>query len=111
MTDEEIKEIIKLTAKQTVHEFKKEGLMRKTNDANYSEASEILRNYYANGNKDASVNYAIQGLRFDPYFRVIHMYFGENRTLESIAEELGVDVSTVVRNKKRLCLELYKELN
>ena len=110
MTDEEVKDYINLTIKKTISEYKKNGLLKESNNAAYEDASEILLSYYRNGMQETNITYAIQGIRFDPYFRIIPMYFGEGRTIESIAEDLGVDVSTVMRNKKRLCLLIYNEI-
>jgi DNA-binding NarL/FixJ family response regulator len=84
--------------------------MKGSDNAVYADASEILLNYYRSGKHEASITYAIQGLRFDPYFRIIQLYFEEGKTIEQIAEVLGVDVSTVMRNKKRLCLIIYNEI-
>lgn len=107
---QEIKEYIDYTIRQSVAEYKRCGLLRDREDVTYADASELIASYYKAGKKEASMTYAIQGQRFDPYFRIIPLYYEEKRTIESIAEELGVDVSTVVRNKKRLCLAVYKEI-
>lgn len=108
--DDEIKEYIDIAVRRTINELKKSGLMRDTNNALYDEATEILSNYYETGKNEASITYAIQSMRFDPYYRIIPLYFERGYKLESIAEELGVDVSTIVRNKKRLCLEIYAKI-
>lgn len=110
MTDQEIRAYIDLTIKKSIAEFKKSGIMKGSDNAVYADASEILLNYYRSGKHEASITYAIQGLRFDPYFRIIQLYFEEGKTIEQIAEVLGVDVSTVMRNKKRLCLIIYNEI-
>lgn len=107
---QEIKEYIDYTIRQSVAEYKRCGLLRDREDVTYADASELIASYYKTGKKEASMTYAIQGQRFDPYFRIIPLYYEEKRTIESIAEELGVDVSTVVRNKKRLCLAVYNEI-
>lgn len=110
MIDKEIQRIIELTVEKTIAGFKKSGLLKDTENVAYSDASAILSSYYKTDKKDASITYAIQGIRFDPYARIIPMYYEQGKTLETIAEELGVDVSTVVRNKKRLCLAIYNEI-
>lgn len=110
MIDKEIQRLVELTVKKSIVEFKKSGLLKDTENVAYSDASAILSNYYKTDKKEASITYAIQGIRFDPYVRIIPMYYKEGKTLEIIAEELGVDVSTVVRNKKRLCLAIYNEI-
>ena len=110
MPDEEIKRIIDLAVKTSIAEYKKSGLLKDSDNVAYSDASAILTSYYESDKKDAALTYAIQGQRFDPYFKIITMYFSDKKTIEAIAEELGVDVSTVVRNKKRLCLAIYNEI-
>ena len=110
MPDEEIKKIIDLAVKQSIAEYKKSGLLKDSDNVAYSDASAILSSYYMQDKTDTALAYAIQGQRFDPYFKIIPMYFEDKKTIESIAEELGVDVSTVVRNKKRLCLAIYNEI-
>lgn len=110
MIDKEIQRIIELTVEKTIAGFKKSGLLKDSENVAYSDASAILSSYYKADKKEASITYAIRGIRFDPYARIIPMYYGEGKTLETIAEELGVDVSTVVRNKKRLCLAIYNEI-
>lgn len=110
MTDEEIKHFIKLTVKESVKEYKKNGLLKDNSAAAYSDAAEILASYYRNNKADTSITYAIQAQRFDPYYRIIPLYFEQGKTIEQIAGVLGVDVSTVIRNKKRLCLAIYNDI-
>lgn len=110
MTDIDIRKIIELTVKKSIAEYKKSGILKDSENVAYSDVSAILSNYFGSGKKDASITYAIQGLRFDPYARIISMYFEQRKTIDTIAEELGVDISTVVRNKKRLCLAIYNEI-
>ena len=96
---------------KTVDTLRRQGLLKDVENVKYSDASEILRGYYKGGEKDNSITYAIQAYRFDPYFAIIPLYFREKKTLEAIAEKLGVDVSTIVRNKRRLCLSIYEEIS
>ena len=107
---DEVRAYIDYTIKKTIEEYKRSGLIRENSDVCYSDASAILAKYYRDGEKETTITYALQGVRFDPYFRIIGLYFKERKTIEQIAEELGVDVSTVVRNKKRLCLIIYQEI-
>lgn len=110
MTDAEVLNYIDLAVKRTIEEYKRSGILRESRDVSYADACEVLSDYYGTGKKDARVTYAIQGQRFDPYYLVIPMYYEEGKTIEAIAEKLGVDISTIVRNKKRLCLAIYDEL-
>ena len=110
MTDKEIKTYIDAAIRQTVEAYKREGLLIDSKGAAYSDAAEMIAKYYEDGKTDNAITYAIQAQRFDPYFRIVTMYYEEGRTIAEIAEALGVDISTVVRNKRRLCLRIYDEL-
>ena len=110
MTDAEILNYIDLAIRKTISEYKQSGMLKASSDVSYADACEMLEEYYKNGADDARITYAIQGQRFDPYFRIVLMYFKDGETIETIAEALGVDISTVVRNKKRLCLAIYSDL-
>lgn len=110
MTDAEIKKYIDMAIEKTVQEYRRNGLLRDAGEVSYADACEIIAGYYESGSTEASITYAIQGQRFDPYFRIIPMYFEEHKTIESIAELLDVDASTVVRNKKRLVLAIYDNI-
>lgn len=110
MSEDEIKAYIDLAIKKAISEFKRAGMMKDSGGVVYAEASEVLSHYFATGKNEASVTYAIQSQRFDPYYNVILMYYEKGMTIEQIAEALQVDVSTVVRNKKRLCLAIYNDI-
>lgn len=110
MTDAEMLNYIDLAIQKTIAEYKRSGMLRDSRDVSYADACEVLADYYTTGKKDARITYAIQGQRFDPYFLIIPMFYEEGKTIEFIAEKMGVDISTIVRNKKRLCLAIYDEL-
>lgn len=110
MTNKEIKEMMQATVLETLTTCKKMGLLKDLDGIAYKDATEMLAAYFNQGEKEMKITYALQVFRFDPYFRIIPLYFGDGRTLEDIAEEMGVDVSTIVRNKKRLCLAIYNEI-
>lgn len=101
---------IEFIVNKTVEELQKRGMLKSSDVIQYADASQIISDYYKNGASENSLTYAIQTQRFDPYFNVIPLYFRDGKTLEYIAEKLGVDVSTIVRNKKRLCLAIYNEI-
>lgn len=110
MAEEEIRQLIEQTVRQSVLEFKRAGLLKDPDNAAYTDASEMLSRYYNSDKTDSALTYAIQRLRFDPYFKIIPMFFEQKKTVEDIAEELGVDMRTVYRNKKRLCVAIYNEI-
>lgn len=110
MPDDEIKRLIEQTVKNAISQFKKAGLLKDSENVAYSDASQMIASFYMAGEKDQSIAYAISGQRFDPYFKIIPLYFRDKKTVEAIAEELEVDITTVFRNKKRLCLAIYNEI-
>ena len=110
MTDAEIMRYIDTAVVRTVEEYKRQGLLKDYGDVTYGDACEVLSDYYEKQKSNPAITYAIQTQRFDPYFRIITRYFEDQATIEQIAEEMGVDISTIVRNKKRLCLAIYNDL-
>lgn len=110
MTDEEIKALIRDTVQEAIKEFRSQGLTKDAEDANYRDMSEALREYYKNGEKDAQIRYALQSIRYDPYYGIIEKYFKHGEKMDAIAADFEVDISTVFRKKRELCLKLYHVL-
>jgi DNA-binding NarL/FixJ family response regulator len=110
VTEDEIKKYIDEAIERSIKAYKKNGLLKGGAAAAYTDASEVLSSYFKAGKTDTEITYAIQTQRFDPYFRIISLYFEQGKTIEQIAEDLGVDTSTVMRNKKRLCLAIYENI-
>ena len=106
--DRETEEKIKQMVEQCVRDY----IQRNPDISSviYNDVSELLFDYYKYGEKDIAVGYAIQAQHSDLYFRIIPMYYKDNQTLDYIAMVMGVDISTIVRNKKRLCMEIYKNI-
>ena len=46
-------------------------------------------------------------MKDDDYFDIIPLYYFTGNTIEHIASGYDVDISTITRNKKRLCYEIY----
>jgi RNA polymerase sigma factor (sigma-70 family) len=106
MIDEsDVKRIIQMTIK----ELKKQELLRDAESAAYNEISKRLFRYYM-GYRDDDLQSVLDEVKGDRYFNIITMFYFESYTVEKIAEHLDVDVRTVSRNKKRLCLEIYMRL-
>ena len=110
MTENQIKKIIESTVLETIERCKREGIIKASDENVYREASDLLKEYYQSGEKDASVKYALQALRFEPYFKIIELFYKNDETLENIADIMEVDISTIVRNKKKLCLKVMQAL-
>lgn len=105
-----IEDIIHTTVKQTIRELVQEEYIKDSSDIMYSESSKLLFNYFKNGSRDIKITKALEDFKHDSYLDVLYLYFQDHCTIENIAELLNVDVSTIVRNKKRLCLEIYKRI-
>lgn len=104
MTSDEVKEVVKTT----INELLKERMIKYNDNIIYDKMSEMLRAYY---NKPyESMTLALSQLVADPYYELLEMYYRDNLTLEQIAECKYLDISTVVRNKKRLCIKLFEVL-
>lgn len=74
----------------------------------YEEVAKMLRDAYDSGETNRELVHAMRQLTSDPYFELLPKYFGEGLTIERLAEEYDVEVSTITRNKKRLCLKIYE---
>ncbi len=107
---DDIKEYIDYTIKRTVHELKCQGALRSNDSIGYTEMSRALYDYYRSGEDNADIKQALESIKADAYARIIPMYYGEGMTIDTVAAELGVDVSTIVRNKRRLCLDMYTSM-
>lgn len=106
MTDE-IKEYIDYAVEKMVCELGKRGALRDTKDMMYSEVSLMLIDYYRHGENNPKMQAALDSVQQDEYFEVIPMYYGGGFNIREIAAAKNVDDSTIVRNKKRLCLDIY----
>lgn len=102
--------MIRDIVRETILELSRNGLVKSFNDIAYAEITSILKTYYESGAGDEAITAALQAVSGDQYFKIIRLYFGCEYTIEAIAEKLEVDISTIVRNKKRLCMEIYKRL-
>ena len=107
LTEETVKEIVKTT----VRELRKNGLLKRGDDVAYSEISERLFEYYQNPERDSEMAEALERIKSDYYFEIIPKYYSEKYTIDWIAEEFQCEISTVTRNKKRLCLRLFNMLD
>lgn len=111
MTEDQIVQIIKQTVGETIGQLRKQGLLRSASDLSYRKASEMLSSYYAeDGERRRDVTEALKEFERDKYIKIIPLYYYYHYTLEEIAEEFDVEVSTISRNKKRLALAIYNRI-
>ena len=90
-----------------IQELKKNHLLKNTTKCVYDDVSFQLKEFYRKVETDQKLKRALSELQDDLYYNIIPFYYKNRYTIENIAEMFNVDVSTIVRNKKRLCLSIY----
>ena len=104
MTKEQIRSVVR----ETVAEMLRTGVLAKyDSSAAYTEAVRRIKDFYANGETDTEVAKALKCTDGDPYAAMIPLYFCYGYTNERLAEYYNVEVSTIYRQKRRLCLMVY----
>lgn len=105
-----MEETIRRTTETVIETLRREGYLKTVDSVHYTEAQKMLREYYRNtpvsGVRDLWSE-ALRCISDDVYFKIIPLHFKDGKTIEELAEILDCDVSTVSRNKKRLCLKFY----
>lgn len=107
MKDEEVKKIII----EVIEELAKREMLKPSNSIAYSDISDRLYDFYEAGAKDYDIQTALKEIERDSYYKIIPLYFSELNTIEQIAEKFNVEISTITRNKKRLCLQIHRILS
>lgn len=102
----ELSEVVR----ETVKELRKNGLLKRSDDVAYSEVSSRLYEYYRNPERDPEVGAALEMISGDFYAGSIADYYREHLSLDVIAETYHCDLTTIKRNKKRLCLKIFQLL-
>jgi hypothetical protein len=107
MTKEQIQNIVS----ETVKELIRLGVIGQYDRSDaYTEIVGRLREYYKNDETDSEMRPVVLALEDDRYYRILQLAFDYGKTNEQIAEYFDCDMSTIVRNKKRLCLAIYDAL-
>ena len=103
--------IIRTTVGETIDMLVASGYLRLPESETYKVASDMLKSYYAaidSGDKpDPLITEALNAFHTDDYFQIIPMYYQDLETNEGIAAAYNCDVSTITRNKRRLCLLIH----
>ncbi len=103
----EMRQIIKQTVRETVVALRNDGLLRRADDVAYAEMSARLYQFYRDKQTEPEIESALAVIGKDAYFDILPLFFREKYTVEQISEIFGCDISTVTRNKKKLCLRLH----
>lgn len=107
MKEIEIRKIVK----ETIRELRRTGALLSVNEMAYRETNSILYAYFDNGETDNDIKAVLERHKNDEYFKIIPLFYDCRYTIEAIAQKCCVEPSTITRNKKRLCLAIYKDLN
>lgn len=110
MRRNELEEIIRYTVRETIKALTESRRLRNIDDGGYSEIGQRLRKWYADSNPDEAITTALEAISGDAYADIIPLYYSYNYTIEKLAEAFGVEPSTIVRNKKRLCMKIVAKL-
>ena len=106
MTPEQIREIVKMT----LDELTARKLIKDNYPVILGVVEKKLTEFFNNRGDGNGISYTLNQLSDDPYIDIIFYQYRDYKTLEWIAEYIGVDVSTVKRNKKRLIYKIYELL-
>lgn len=110
MTDKEIENIVDKTIKRTFYQLKAAGALKSREAIIYKHVSDILTDYYKHDVENERLESALEELENDAYFDIIPLYYFSDCTIEHLAAKFEVDASTITRNKRRLCMELYERM-
>ena len=100
MDKNEVKEIVR----ETINELMRQDRLK---DNDYAEAARMIGDYYA-GKGTPETAEAVKAISTDAYFKIIPSYFRDGKTIEQLAIAFDCEVTTISRNKKRLCLEILR---
>jgi predicted transcriptional regulator len=109
-SEQALREIVRASVRETVQQMKREGLLKRADDVAYSEISSRLFEYFRDPRKYADIGQALEKVRDDQYFPVITGYYQKRMTADELAQMLDCEYTTIMRNKKRLCLQIYLEI-
>ena len=100
---------IKTVVQNTINEMLRNSMIKYSDVIIYETISERLKEHFIK--PDIDIAYALEQIKDNYYYSVISDYYKDNMTLEQIAEEYDVEVSTIVRNKKALCMKIFEIIN
>lgn len=109
MTPEQIREIVRIT----LDELANTGNVN-MDKVRYETKKKIvekkIKDFFNDKGDGNGISSALKILSDDAYIDIIYLQYRDGKTIEFIAEVLEKDVSTILRNKKRLIKEIYNNL-
>lgn len=106
MTPAEIREVVKIT----LDELTQRKYIKPDYQTILKSVEAKLKLFFNNKGDGTNIGYILRQLVDDTYIDVILLHYRDGKTLEFIAEAMGVHVSTVKRNKQRLIIKIYNML-
>lgn len=106
MTPEQIREVVKMT----LDEMTQRKLYK---PFNYSAVLQVMDKRFYNffkGAEDKQLASILRQYSDDIYIDVIYYQYRDRKTIEWIAEYMEKDTSTIKRNKKRLIMKIYDDI-
>ena len=107
MTREEVMQVAKIAATETVNELIKRKMIVRDQKIEYKHMSNCLEKFYEGNLPDETLEEILREQESDEYYRVLPLYYGKKKTLQEIAMMYPCDQMTIWNNKKRLVLEIY----
>lgn len=104
MTPEEIMEVVKIT----LDELTQRRLIKVDYQIILKYMEQKIKDFFDNRGDGNGVSHALKMLMKDQYIDIIFLQYRDGFTLEKIAEQMGVEVRTITRNKKRLIIKMYE---
>lgn len=105
MEKEEVQAIIRMT----INELKRQGMIKANYVTVLKEVEPVLREYFRKKN-NRQIEYFLHDRSDDPYIDILYLHYRDNITIERIAVALEKDISTIKRNKKRLIMCIYEQI-
>ena len=107
MKQDEVAEVVQTVLSYLI----RQKLLKDPEDIAYRMISHrLFQHWMPANNPDLQLEEVLKELEDDPYIYAIILFYRDRCTVETIAERMGVDVRTVSRNKKRICIEIYRRL-
>ena len=115
-----IEKLIEKITTTMVVKLKKSNMITQSEKSAFKKTEAVLRNYNnykiaITENNDMTIktqkliniiNRALEDIEDDYYYDIINLIYFKNKTREAVAEEFGVEVKTITRNKIRLVNKL-----
>lgn len=110
MKKDELNRVIRETVRATLDELRRTGQLRQTSGDAYAEIGRRLSRYFSTTEPDENITAALTAMKDDPYYDILPLYYAYHYTIERLAADYNVERTTITRNKKRLCLTLWRRL-